>query len=251
MKKIKKIKKASRALPAFLIGWTHGEPPPPGYLAAWFDQAYGGPLRVRFCTPTGHAQFDAVHTTWVVRVDLAPSSELTERWRGQLQWEHRHLALLFSQALGPSQRCDEALHVARVARGLTLLTEGTSYDVGTGRYANPSDWRDQNLFGFLHEDHILVEQREGIPARQMWFHTRGLSKFGLDEIETYQPIGLSGRDVQEKLYRLASWLIDFGKNLKVGETIPLPGEEGHVKVLRHRTDAIYGRPLAFREIRLS
>ncbi|MEE8124242.1 MAG: hypothetical protein V3T42_00340 [Nitrospirales bacterium] len=250
MKKIKKLKKSSRAVPAFLIGWTHGEPPPPGYLAAWFDQAYGGPLRIRFTSSTGHNHFEAAHTTWAVQVDLTPSTEITEQWLGRLQWEHGQLAQVFSQAKGHPDRCDEVLHMARMARGLTLLTEGTTYDVATGMYSNPSDWHDRGLHVFLSADHIRVEQQDGIQQSQMWFHTRGLTKFGLDEIETFQPLGLSGRGVSDMLHRVANDLIDLGKNLKVGENVLLGVEKRQVEVVRHRTDAIYGIPLAFREIRL-
>ena len=64
MKKIKKKKSGSQSLPAFLIGWTHGEAPPPGYLAAWFDQIYGGPLQIRFLSKNGHQHFEAAHTNW-------------------------------------------------------------------------------------------------------------------------------------------------------------------------------------------
>jgi hypothetical protein len=40
-----------------------------------------------------------------------------------------------------------------------------------------------------------------------------------------------------------------GKNPKIGEQVPF-GEHGQqVEVVRHRTDPIYGMPLAFREVR--
>jgi hypothetical protein len=250
MKKIKKKKPASQAVPAFLVGWTHGEPPPPGYGAAWFDQAYGGPLRIRFLSSTGHHHFEAAHTNWSAEVNLAPSTEIVEQWQGRLQWDHARLALLFPQANARSDRRDEVLHVARMARGVTLLTDGTAYDVATGTYHNPSDWRDRDLVVFRMTDHIQVEQREDSQRAQIWFHTRGLTKFGLDEIETFQPIGLSGRGVEDIVLRVARQLIEQRKNPKVGERVAF-GESGpQVTVVRHRTDPIYGIPLAFREFRL-
>lgn len=251
MKKIKKKKSASQAVPAFLIGWTHGEPPPPGYVAAWFDQAYGGPLRIRFLASTGHHHFEAAHTGWIAEVNLAPATEIVQEWQGRLQWDHTRLGLLFPQANAAyTDRRDAVLHVARMARGITLLTDGTAYDVAFGTYRNPSDWRDRDLVEFHIADHIRVEQREDTQGVRMWFHTRGLTKFGLDEVETFQPIGLSGRGVEEIVLRVAGQLIEQGKNPKVGEQVILRGSGPQVTVVRHRTDPIYGIPLAFREFRM-
>ena len=251
MKKIKKKKSGSQALPAFLIGWTHGEAPPPGYLAAWFDQYYGGPLQIRFLSGNGHQHFEAAHTNWRAQVQLAPSAEVAEQWHGRLQWEHRHLAQLVAPPKTHPDRQDEVLHIARIARGLTLLMEGTTYDVATGGYRNPSDWNDQELMVFQIHDHKQVEQHEQIQHMRTWYHTRGLTKFGLDEVETFQSIGLSGRNIETMLFGVASQLITQGKNPKIGEHVPF-GEEGmQVEVVRHRTDPMYGIPLAFREIRIA
>jgi len=250
MKKIKKKNLTSQAVPAFLIGWTHGEPPPPGYITAWFDQTYGGPLRIRFLASAGHHHFEAAHTNWSAEVQLTPSFEVVERWQGRLQWDHARMSLLFPQANANTDRRDAVLHLARMARGMTLLTDGTAYDVAAGIYLNPSDWRDRELVGFQVTDHVQVEQHEDLPRDQMWFHTRGLTKFGLDEIETFLPIGLSGRGVKDIVFSVAGQLIEQGKNPKVGEHVILDGNGPHVTVVRHRTDPLYGIPLAFREFRL-
>ncbi|HBP86530.1 MAG TPA: hypothetical protein PKK23_12350 [Nitrospirales bacterium] len=248
MKKIKKKKTASQALPAFLVGWTHGEPPPPGYVAAWFDDAYGGPLRIRFLATTGHHHFEAAHTSWIAEVNIEPSTDILEQWQSRLQWEQTHLALLFPQANTSGDRRDAVLHVARIARGVTLLTDGTTYDVATGTYLNPSDWLDRGLEVFRITDHIQVEHREKVQRARMWFHTRGLTKFGLDEIETFQPLGLSGREVESTVQKVAGHLIEQAKNPKVGDHIILDGSGPQVTVVRHRTDPVYGVPLAFREL---
>jgi len=248
MKKIKKKKSDIQTLPVYCIGWTHGEPPPPGYLAAWFDQYYGGPLHIRFLSVNGHHHFEAVHTTWKVQVQLAPVVQVVEQWQERLQWDHRHLAQLVVPSTSPANRQDEILHVARIARGLTLLLEGTTYDVATGVYWNPSDWKDRDLAVFAIEDHVRVEQQEQIEHMRMWLHTRGLTKFGLDEVESFQSIGLSGREREAMLYEVASRLLERGRNPKVGEQIPFGGEGRQVEVVRHRTDPIYGIPLAFREV---
>ncbi len=251
MKKIKKKKSNPQALPAFLIGWSHGEVPPPGYLAAWFDQIYGGPLQIRFLSTNGHQHFEAAHTNWKAQVQLAPSAEVAEQWHGRLQWEHRHFVQLLAPPKMHAERHDEVLHVARIARGLTLLLEGTTYDVAMGNYHNPSDWKDRDLMVFQVDDHVQVEQHEQVQQMRTWFHTRGLTKFGLDEIEIFQSIGLSERTIEPMLYEVALQLMAQGKNPKVGERLSFEGEGQQVEVVRHRTDPIYGMPLAFREIRLA
>ena len=251
MKKIKKKKPASQALPAFLIGWTHGEPPPPGYLAAWFDQLYGGPLHIRFLSANGHHHFEAVHTNWKTLVQLAPSVQFVEQWQGRLQWEHPQLAKVMGQSKTQADRQDDVLHLARIARGLTLLMDGTAYDVATGVYRNPSDWKERDLVVFKIDDHVQVEQHEQMQHMRVWLHTRGLSKFGLDEVETFQPIGLSGSENEAMLYAIALQLMNQAKNPKVGEHIPFGGEGRQIKVVRHRTDPLYGIPMAFREVRLT
>ncbi len=248
MKKIKKKKSASTSTPAFLIGWTHGEPPPPGYISAWFDQNYGGPLRIRFLSSSGHHHFEARHTNWNAEIHLEPSSEIVERWQGRVQWDHARLALILSGAHTNTDRRDAVLHWARMARAVTLLTDGTSYDVEAGAYLNPSDWRDRDLLAFQLTDHVQVEQREDFPRGQMWFHTRGMTKFGLDEIETFLPIGLAGRGVEDMIFNVAGRIIEQGKNPKVEEQLLLDGDQ-KATVVRHRTDPLYGIPLAFREFR--
>ena len=75
------------------------------------------------------------------------------------------------------------------------------------------------------------------------FTPEGSQKFGLDEIETFQPIGLSERNIEPMFYGVACQLMAKGKNSKVGEHIPF-GEEGQqVKVVRHRTDPIIRDPI--------
>jgi hypothetical protein len=151
----------------------------------------------------------------------------------------------------PADRQDEVVHLARIARGLTLLMEGTTYDVATGVYLNPSDWNDRDLNRFQIEDHVQVELQEQIQQMRMWWHTRGLTKFGLDEIETFQSIGLSERTIKPMLYGVAIQLMAQGKNPKIGDHVPFGKQGQQVEVARHRTDPFYGRPLAFREVRIA
>ena len=61
-------------------------------------------------------------------------------------------------------------------------------------------------------------------------------------------MGLLRREVKDTLLRVADYLIDQGKNSKVGERIIFDGGGPQVMVVRHRTDPVYGTPLAFREL---
>ncbi len=250
MKKIKK-KKAAFAqpmVPAFLVGWTHDDPPPPGFLSSWFDREYGGPLTIRFWESSGHYRFDACHTVWTVRVDLSPTSEQVSQWQASLQWEHSHIACLGFPSLGGQDRADRVLHLARLARGVCLLTGGTTFDCSTGTYMNPSDWRNCGLTGFVVEDHVKVEQQIRTGEERLWLHTRGLTKFGWDELEAFRGVGLTTEDCQRRLLETAAAIIRENRNVNVGEQIDLPGAFCRASVIRYRTDACYGRPIAYREI---
>ena len=249
MKKIKKKKAGgSRALPAYVIGFTHADPPPPGFLVAWFDQQYGGPLTIEFLTPTGNAQFDASHTQWRGRINMKPDAQISKMWGEQLHWEHSSTIVVSPGSNSGQSKIDVMLHVARLARGLTLLTDGTAYDVAADVYLNPSDWQDQALSRFLVNEHIQIEQREKLESGQVWFYTRGLSKFGLDELECLRPTGLSETVVKEVLEESAEYVVNLGKVPKIGEAINLHNAGQVVKIVRHRTDQSFGRPIALREL---
>ena len=140
------------------------------------------------------------------------------------------------------------MHVTRLARGLTLLTGGTAYDTATETYLNPSDWSDRPLRDFQISDHLRIEQVSAREDGRIWFHTRGLSKFGLEDVEVYRPPGLSERPVVEFLSELAENLIDSGKAPNVGEVMRLESSGRLVRILRHRTDQSYGIRLNLREV---
>ena len=251
MKKIKKKKSSTKkqALPAFVIGFSHTDPPPPGYLAAWFNQLYGGPLDVRFMSQTAHAQFEAVHTSWHAEVNTDLPQGEAENWQERLQWTHsRHAAVYHLQNVGQDKR-DVTLHVARIARGMTLLTEGTAYDVVAGSFFNPSDWNDRQLDQFEIADHVQVEQQEQLETTSVWFSTRGLAKFGLEEIETFRPLGLPEQTTIDTLLEIADMLITQNKIPKVGDQLTLFDTGQLVTVVRHRTDQSSGRLIPLREVK--
>ena len=250
MKKIKKKKaKVSRVIPAFVVGYTNADAPAPGFLTAWFNQAYGGPLNIQFTRQFGHSQFDAMHTQWGARVDTDLPQDTTDTWRERLQWGHSQLAevIPIHPNMGQDKR-DVVLHVARMARGLTLLTEGTAYDVAMGSFLNPSDWKDRQLDEFHIKEHVGIEQKEHLESGRVWFHTRGLSKFGLEEIEVFRARGLPEEQVIEVMMDIAEMFAVQGKEPKVGENLILAHTGRLIEVVRHRTDQSYGVQLNLREV---
>ncbi len=143
---------------------------------------------------------------------------------------------------------DIVLFIARLARGLTLLTGGTAHDTSTESYLNPSDWTDRPLREFHATDHLRIEQVSGREDGRVWFHTRGLSKFGLEDIEAYRPIGLSERPVIEAFTAIADALTLLGKAPNVGASFEVDGMNRIVRIVRHRTDQSYGIRLNLREV---
>ncbi|RMH36923.1 MAG: hypothetical protein D6690_04560 [Nitrospirae bacterium] len=251
MKKIKKKTASSkpRTPPAFVVGFTHADPPPPGYLAAWFNEAYGGPLTIHLMGSMGHHRYEAAHTTWRATVQMALPDDVVNGWRDRLNWSHAHVVEIRQSPQGRGDRRDLALHTARIARGLTLLTEGTAYDVIGDVFLNPSDWSDMRLDGFTLRDHVRVFQEEHLGRGHVWFYTKGLMKFGLDEIETYRPLGLPDRPTIDTLLELSEVLVAAHKVAKVRDRILLSDAGHEVRIIRHRTDCTIGRSVPLREVR--
>ena len=249
MKKIKR-KAAGKELkvPMFVIGYEAPESPPPGFLAAWFDQEYGGPLTIQLPRDQGTTRFEAQHGPWSALVETSLPPAIAEAWRERLQWGHPHAAQILPLRMTGRDCRDTVLHVTRLARGLTLLTGGTAYDTATDTYLNPSDWMDRPLRTFRLDDHLRIEQVEGRADGRVWFHTRGLAKFGLEDIETYRPTGLSERPVIEAFTEIADVLTLMGKAPNVGESFMVEGLNRAVRVVRHRTDQSYSLRLNLREV---
>ena len=251
MKKIKKkvSQKKTRSRPAFVVGYSQTEAPPPGYLAAWFNQLYGGPLQIHLTGELGHTTFEALHTAWQVRVNMALPHDTSELWKQRLAWSHQQVAEINPLPLPGQDKRDVVLHTARIARGVALLTEGTAYDVVSHSFLNPSDWHDRRLNQFHMTDHIRVEQRELIDSCQTWFFTLGLAKFGMEEIETFRPLGLPDQPVIEMLLEVGGLLLTTSQAAKVGAQLNVPEWGQTVTVVRHRTDQSTGQVLQLREIK--
>ena len=249
VKKIKRnMPKGELRRPTFVIGYAAPEPIPPGFLVAWFNDEYGGPLKIDVSPDFQVTQFEAHHGPWSALVDPNLPPSISDPWRERLGWGHQRSAhVLPLRPVGLDVR-DVVLHVARLARGLTLLTGGTAHDVATETYFNPSDWTDRPLRQFRIADHLRIEQVSGREDGRVWFHTRGLSKFGLEDIEAFRPAGLSERSTIEALSEIAEALIERGKSPTVGEQFDVPALNRSVCIVRHRTDQSYGILLHLREI---
>jgi hypothetical protein len=242
MKIRKKLPKPSGSeRPLYVVGYS-SPAPSAAELQLWFDLEYGGPLKLR---ESGETMI-ATHGPWRVRVQLASSQ--ADVWSERLDWRHTHAGAILRPSVTPQQACDIILHAARLARGLTLLTQGTAYDKITHTYLNPSDWTDRPLDRFSTADHVTVSQTDSPDPQTDWFHTLGLSKFGLDELEVFRPVGLPSRPTLETLTAIAYEMLRIGRSPKVGTTLPLPLLGLSIAVTRHRTAAPSGLSLPFREI---
>ena len=242
MKIRKKLPKPSGSgQPLYIVGYS-SPAPSAAELQTWFDLEYGGPLKLR----ESGATMIATHGPWNVQVQLASSH--ADAWSEQLNWRHTQAGMILRPSVTPQQARDLVLFAARLTRGLTLLTQGTAYDMVTHAYLNPSDWTDRPLDRFCTADHVMVSQADSPDPQTDWFHTLGLSKLGLDELEVFRPVGLPGRPTLETLAAIADEMLRIGRSPNVGTTVPLPILGLSVAVTRHRTAAPAGLALSFREV---
>jgi hypothetical protein len=131
---------------------------------------------------------------------------------------------------------------------LTLLTQGTCFDTATQRYWNPSDWYDHPLGCFIIDDHVTAEQSDDQEQDRDRFVTKGLAKFGLDELESFQAVGLPGQTILNHLQDLAEVLLQQGRTPNLGTSLEL--EPGGVRASfpHHRTVTVGGIVRSFREV---
>ena len=250
MKIRRKLPKPPRSKPPlYVIGFSTS--PTPAELRAWFDLEYGGPLSYKDSstgTEPSASPIMATHGPWSAWVLFFAPAVQADAWRQRLEWRHTACAAVGAATTSKSNAVDFVLHAARLARGITLLTEGTAYDVTTQAYLNPSDWTDRTLAQFAVKDHVTVAQSEDVERQQDWFYTRGLSKFGLDDIEAFQPVGLPSHSITENLIEIAGELLRVGQSPNVGSTIFLPHVGLSIRVVRHRTHPSTAAPLILREV---
>jgi len=237
----KSPKPSGSGQPCYVIGYS-SPAPSPAELQMWFDLEYGGPLKLKESAET----LTATHGPWTVQAQIASSQ--ADAWSERLDWRHTHAGAILRPSVTPQQACDLVLFSARLARGLTLLTQGTAYDKITHTYLNPSDWTDRPLDRFCTADHVTVSQADSPDPQTDWFHTLGLSKFGLDELEVFRPVGLLARSTLETMAGIADEMVRIGRSPNVGTIFPLPLLGLSITVKRHRTAAPAGLSLPFREV---
>ena len=246
MKIRKKLPKLSGSGPPCCVIGYSSPAPSAAELQMWFDLEYGGPLKLT--VPGEAAPATATHGPWNIRLQIALSQVDAGSWSERLDWRHPRAGVILRPSVTPQQACDLVLLAARLARGLALLTQGTAYDTITHTYLNPSDWTDRPLDRFRTADHVTVAQADSPDPLMEWFHTLGLSKFGLDELEVFRPVGLPGRPTLETLAGIADEMLRIGRSPNVGTTVSLPNIGLSIVVKRHRTAAPAGLSLPFREI---
>ncbi len=241
-------KPSAKRPPLYFIGYR-GTAPSTDELKTWYEREYGGPLVIHHEAGSSES-WQATHGPWSAHVVMPlPASHVADIMK-QLAWEHDLMGAIAPSVAPPREMPDTVLLAARLARGLTLLAQGTAYDVATRTYINPSDWQSRPLSGFLLDDHLAITHDDTSRPDQLWSYSLGLSKFGLDEIETLQGKGLPESAAKELLTESANELLRLGQAPKVGTTIPLPLLGRTVRIVNYRTAAPAGRMLGFREVRI-
>ncbi|MDP9132662.1 MAG: hypothetical protein M3M98_05950 [Nitrospirota bacterium] len=246
MKIRKKTPKSAQVKPPLYLLGYHDAPPSLDELKSWYDVQYGGPLTYLKSEPgypvsTHHGPWHAQLLTRLSEADAA-------QWHRILSWDHRAVGTVSPTGATPSTIPDTVLVVARLARGLTLLTQGTAFDVMCQEYLNPSDWNDRPLDVFRGRDHITVQHNENDDDSSDWFHTLGLTKFGLDELEVIQPRGLPETETIALLTSAADRVLRAGHNQKIGNTMDLTDLAQTIRFIKHRTATPGGRLVTFRQI---
>lgn len=240
-------KPSAKRPPLYFIGYR-GTTPAFDELTSWYDREYGGPLKLR-SEAEAPESWHATHGPWTAHVVMPLPANHTAGLKDTLAWEHDLIGAVTPSVMPPRDMPDVILVAARLARGLTLLTQGTAFDLTTQQYLNPSDWQDRPLAHFVMADHVPVLQADDEGGNRSWCYTLGLSKFGLDELETFFPRGLPDTQARKLLAEMMSELVGTGQPLKVGSQLRLTLLGQTIKVENYRTAAPAGRTLSFREIR--
>jgi len=244
--KKKAPKPSSKRPPLYFIGYR-GTAPATDELTIWYDREYGGPLVIR--PETGAPEsWQATHGPWSAHVVMPLPATHTADIVKNMAWEHDQMGAIAPSIVPNRDMPDTVLFAARLARGLTLLTQGTAYDIATQAYLNPSDWQNRTLASFLVDDHIAITHNDAAKPDQIWCHTLGLTKFGLDEIETFYRKGLSESAAKDMLTESANELLRIGQSPKVGSAFRLPLLGRTIRIVNHRTTAPTGRMIGFREL---
>jgi len=239
-------KPSAKRPPLYFVGYR-GTAPSTDELVMQYEREYGGPLSIRHEAGSPES-WQATHGPWSAHVVMPlPASHVAEIMK-QLAWEHPLMGAIAPSVAPPRDMPDAVLLGARLARCLTLLTQGTAYDVTTQAYLNPSDWQNRPLTTFQIDDHLSVAQDDTARPDHVWFYSLGLAKFGVDEIELFQGKGLPESAAKEILNAAAHELLRMGQSPKVGTSIHLPALGQTLRIVNYRTAAPAGRMMGFRQL---
>src|SRR5262245_40209731 len=247
--KKKSAKPSATRPPLYFLGYR-GTAPQADEVKTWYDLEYGGPLTVRMEEGTSES-WKATHGPWSAHIVMPLPTTHTASFKDQLAWEHDLIGAVAPSVMPPQDIPDTSLFAARLSRGLTLLTQGTAYDVTTQQYLNPSDWKDRTLTAFVVNDHVMIAQDDQTKADEVWCYTLGLSKFGIDELEMFLPKGMPDQAAKDLLAESVQEIIRLGVSPKVGASFYLPLLSRTITISNHRTAAPTGRMLGFRELQCS
>ncbi|MGC4096655.1 MAG: hypothetical protein QM706_06025 [Nitrospira sp.] len=245
----KSPKPSAKRPPLYFLGYR-GTAPTTEEVTRLYEREYGAPLIIRH--EEGSAEsWQATQGPWSAHVVMPlPMSHVAEVMK-QLTWEHDLMGAVAPSVTSPRDMPDTVLLATRLARCLTLLSQGTAYDVITQAYVNPSDWQPCALTSFLLEDHVSIVHDDTAEPDRVWSYSLGLSKFGLDEVEVFAAKGLSDSTAKELLIESAGELLRAGHSPKVGTALDLPRLSRTIRVKNYRTAAPAGRMLGFRELHTS
>lgn len=245
----KSPKPSAKRPPLYFVGYR-GTAPTTEELKLLYEREYDVPLAIRH--EEGSAEsWQATQGPWSAHVVMPlPVSHVADVMK-QLSWEHELMGAVAPSIASPRDMPDTVLLAARLARCLTLLTQGTAHDVITQAYVNPSDWQPRTLASFLLDDHVSIVHDDTSQPDLVWSYTLGLSKFGLDEVEVFMPKGLSDSAAKEVLIESAGELLRLGHSPKVGTALDLPQRSRTIHIKNYRTAAPAGRMLGFRELQTS
>ena len=245
----KSPKPSAKRPPLYFIGYR-GTAPGTDEVKALYDREYGGPLTIQHESGSPES-WQATHGPWSAHVVMPLPTDQVAGVMKQLSWEHDLMGAIAPSIASPRDMPDTVLLATRLARCLTLLSQGTAYDVITQAYVNPSDWQERPLSTFLLDDHISIVHDDTTQPDRVWSYSLGLSKFGIDEIEMFSAKGLPDSSTKEILSASSSELLRVSQPMKVGTTLELPQLGRTVRIRNYRTAAPAGRMLGFRELQAS
>ncbi len=242
-------KPSAKRPPLYFIGYR-GTAPSTDEIKSLYDREYGGPLTIRHEEDSAES-WQATHGPWSAHVVMPlPMSHVADVMK-QLAWEHELMGAVAPSITSPRDMPDTVLLAARLARCLTLLSQGTAHDVITQAYVNPSDWQPRTLGSFVLDDHVSIVHDDTSQPDMVWSYSLGLSKFGLDEVEVFTAKGLSDGTAKDVLTESAREFLRVGHSPKVGTSLDLPQLRRTIRIRNYRTAAPTGRMLGFRELQTS